>query len=1099
MKWKIQRQIIIMSKYVVIGLFIQCLLAGMLLANTSVGQHKSLEEIYVKVDWKNVKVKEAFSSLNSLAGFSFTYFETGLNTEQSISLKSKKISLAEVLRTISVEANLHFKRVNSKIYVKRKDGSFDRAIEEIILDQNQQKVTGTVTSAEDGEPLPGVSILIKGTQSGTTTDFNGNYALEVPDGEDVLVFSFIGFQSKEIFVNNQSIINIALDPDLEQLEEVVVIGYGTAKKKDLTGAIASVDLEPTRTVPNVNPVQSLRGRVAGVVVTDNGRPGSDASIQIRGRNSISASNEPLIVLDGIIYTGGRLSDINPGDIESIHVLKDASSTAVYGSLAANGVIEVTTKKGKLGAPRVSLNTYYGKSDYAHIPDYLDANQYLRVRKDAEIADGGPVPFQPIELENMAAGKSIEPFEAIRQNAPMYNGELSISGKTDKVTYYMSGSYTNSKSPVYGDNFSRISGRLNLDANVTEWLKIGMNTGYSVRDNSGFRASLEHTTYLSPYASLYYEDGVPRPQPMDIGLVGNPLFGSIQNDNQRKQKTLFVNLYTDIQLPVEGLFYRLNTGYTQRNDTDFQYRPSFDRDAFFNLGSGSKNYYEAQNFTLENIIKYSKLIGTDHEINATFLYGIYELKDENSYLSSNNIFNDALGWNSLEIGENFNIDTGAGQSQQSSVMGRLGYRYKGRYIIDFSLRQDGYSAFGPGNKYGTFPAVGMSWNMIEEEFLANSGFIDNLKLRISWGKNGNRGVSRYSSLSNVDRVNYVFGDGGSTSVGLYPSSMANPNLGWETTTSTNIGVDFGILTNRITGSIDIYKSITTDLLLRQTIPNTNGYETFLRNIGETENKGIEISLNTVNIQAGEFMWSSNFAFSHNRNKIVKLTGRDIDGDGVEDDDIASNWFIGHPLGSNYDYVFDGIYQEGDDVSAIPGAEPGHIRFKDLDGDGIITPEDRTVLHSNQPDFNLGFTNTFSYKGFTLMALLTIRQGGYSPNSTLNPGTNFYDQANILDVPYWTPENPINTHPAINYKNPLGYRFYQGRNYVRLQDISLSYSLASSVIEKVKLQGLQLYVSGKNLFTWTDWMGWDPEFGSGSRNPGNNGPLLKTFTVGLSIQF
>ena len=837
-----------------------------------------------------------------------------------------------------------------------------------------------------------------------------------------------------------------------------------------------------------------------MTVTDNGRPGSDASITIRGRNSISASNDPLIVLDGVIYAGGRLSDINPGDIESIDILKDASSTAVYGSLAANGVIEITTKKGKSGKPRISLNSYYGLSDFANIPNYLNADQYLRFRQDAERADGGTLPFQAIEQTNIDAGISIDPFEEIRRSAPMSNNELSISGKADRITYYISGSYSNVKSPVKGDNFSRIAGRVNLDVAATDWLNIGLNTGYSSRDNSGIRANLERTTLLSPFANLYYEDGVPRPQPMGIGLVPNPLSGHELWDNFVKAKTLFVNSYADIVLPIKGLSYRFNLGYTQRNDDNFFYTPGFQREQFFNLGSGNKNHYEAQNLTLENIVKYNQVINNDHELNFTFLYGVYVLEDQGSRISSNNIFNDALGWNSLEIGDNYDISSFAGESQQLSTMGRVGYRYKGKYIVDFSLRRDGYSAFGAGNKFGVFPAVGLSWNVIEEAFLSNSSFFDILKIRASWGKNGNRGVNRYSSLSNMSRTNYVFGDGAATSVGLFTTSMANPNLGWETTTSTNFGVDFAILKSRISGSAEVYYSRTTDLLLNQTIPNTSGFRNFLRNIGETENKGLEISLNSVNMERGDFSWSTNVAFTLNRNKILRLTGRDVDGDGIEDDDIASRWFIGHPLGSNFDFVFDGIFQEGDDdLSLIPGAQPGHIRFVDVDGDGQITANDRTVLHSDQPDFLVGITNVFSYKAFSLMVMFNARQGGFSPIPTINPGTNFYDLANVLDVPYWTPENPINTHPAINYRNPLGYQFYQSRSFVRLQDVSLSYSFPQVILDRVKVNRIEMYVSGKNLLTWTKWQGWDPEFGSGGRNPGNNGPLLKSYTLGLNIQF
>lgn len=1088
------------SKWTFYGLLGQLIFTGILLAYEGNAQDvKSVRENFITIEFRNSSLVDAFNQLEEITGYHFAYENSKIDNRIRLTKQYSSLTrVSDVLMDISEQANLQFRQVNKTIIVSQQKGAQKEAAPiEVIIDGIT--ITGRVTASEDNSGLPGVNVIVKGTSQGTVTDIEGNYILEVPDENAILVFSSVGYLSEEVIVGGKTVIDILMTPNITALDELVVIGYGTAKKQDLTGSIATVNLENTRTIPNANPIQMFRNTVAGVVVTDNGRPGSDASIQIRGRNSISASNAPLIVLDGVIYTGGSLSDINPGDIESIHILKDASSTAIYGALAANGVIEITTKKGTTQKPSIGLNTFYGVSDFAHIPDYLDAEQYIAVRKDAEKADGGPVPFYPIELENMEKGQSIEPWEEIRQSAPTYNAELSVSGKADRVNYFMSGAYITSKSPVAGDNFSRISGRMNLNAIITDWLNIGVNTGYTSKDYSGNRASLVDASYLSPWGSLFYDDGVPIRKPQNVGLVNNPLFNTIWNDRENISNTLFMNAYTNIEFPIPGLNYKLNVGYTQRNDHTFIFNNSYDRDEFFNLGSGSKNFSEIQNFTLENIVKYSKVFNNDNEFNATLLYGIYEFDEESSFLSSNNIWNDALGWNALQIGEGFNINTTARQTQQTSAMARIGYRYKGKYMIDASIRRDGYSAFGEGRKYGNFPSIGASWVLINEKFMSQNKWIDNLKVRLSWGENGNRGVAPYSSLSNVTGTNYVFGDVGVPSVGQYITTMANPNLGWETTTSTNFGIDFGFLNNRINGSMDVYISHTSDLLLSQTIPNTNGFETFLRNIGETENRGFELNLNTINVVSGDFTWGSNIAFTLNRNKIVRLTGRDVDNDGIEDDDIASGWFIGKPLGSNFDYVFDGIYQEGDDVSELPGSQPGHIRFKDIDGDGTITPNDRQWLHSNQPDFIMGFTNTFSYKGFSLMAVLAIRQGGFSPNSSLNLGTSFYDQANILDLPYWTPENPLNDRPALNYRNPLGYGFYQDRSFVRLQDVSLAYTFNSTTLEKLKLGSMQIYVSGKNLFTWTDWVGWDPEHGVGGVNPGNAGPLMKTYTIGLNVQF
>ncbi|WP_229201330.1 SusC/RagA family TonB-linked outer membrane protein [Arcticibacterium luteifluviistationis] len=1061
----------------------------------------------VTITLNQTSLIDALQEIEEKTGVKFSYNSrmTELNEKVNLTAEDEALSsvLTKTLKPLGVSYILISNRIvlrkiaKGQATLKESFGGINYVLPEKIL----QTVSGTVKD-DTGETLPGVSIVVKGTTNGTTTDIDGSFTLNVPTKSSVLVFSFVGYLAQEVTVGNQSQINVNLKLDTQALDEVVVVGYGTAKKKDLTGAVSSVNIEDTRLQPNTNASQILRGTTAGVQVIDNGRPGQAGSIRIRGINSISASTDPLIVLDGIIYAGGSLADINPNDIESMDVLKDASSTAVYGSLAANGVIEITTKKGKSGKPKFSLNSYIGASDYAYLPNYLNPEQYLAARKDAEIAEGGSVPFSVLELANIAAGRSINPFDEIKQAAPMSNYQLSVSGKTDKVNYFFSGAYTASKSPVKGDNFSRLSSRLNLGVQATDWLKIGINSGFSSIDNSGVRASLESASYLGPYGSLFLEDGVsPNPLPQNVGLVQNPILGTLLDDNKSIKNILFTNAYADVSI-WKGLSYKMNAGYTRTDSKNFGYSPSYI--PLNRLGAGSKQHGESQNFTLENIVKYKQKIAKNHNLDLTLLYGVYELSNQSSFLSSRNIFNDALGYNALEIGEGFVIDAGASQNRQISNMARLGYNIASKYFFTLSMRRDGYSAFGEGEKYGIFPAAAFSWNISDEPFFQNISQVDFLKLRASWGRNGNRGVSEYSSLSQVGQNNYVFGDGSATSIGLSTTTLANPNLGWETTESFNVGVDMEAFSERVNASLNFYSSNTFDLLLNQTIPNTNGFENFLRNIGETKNTGFELDVKTLNVQKGNFTWNTNLAFSMNRNKIQKLTGRDIDLDGIEDDDIASGWFIGYPLGSNFDYVFDGIFQEGDDLGLIRGAQVGDIKFKDISGpngepDGSITPLDRMVISDNQAKFNMGITNIFSYKNFSLSVALNIREGGESSNSLINPGSNFFDLANFLNTPYWTTSNPIDTNPRINYRNPLGYGFYQDRSFVRLQDVSLSYNVPERWADMLHVSGLQVYASGKNLHTWTSWEGWDPEFGGGGRNPGDNGPLLKTFVGGINVSF
>lgn len=1074
-------------------------------ANMAIGQELLSKSITITV--RDKSLRNVLHLIEKQADVKFSYNPQVVPVHNEITMSATNQSVAVILETLLNPISIEYNLVGRQIILTklRASDKSKRETENPRPENSARKdartINGTVRD-ETGGGLPGVSIVVKGTQTGTVTGINGEYSLDIPDGATHITFSFVGYLPQEIEIGNKSQIDVKLATDTKSLDELVVVGYGTARKKDLTGAVASVNVEDTRQQPNTNASQMLRGTTAGVQVNDNGRPGQAGSINIRGINSISASNSPLIVLDGVIYAGGNLADINPNDIESIDILKDASSTAIYGSLAANGVIEITTKKGKTGKPTFAFNSYIGSSDYAYLPKQLSAERYLAARKDAEIAEGGPVPFQPIELANIAAGRTIDPFEEIKQKAPMSNYELSVAGKTEKVNYFLSGGYMRSKSPIRGDNFSRISSRINLGVQATDWLKLGVNSGFTSRDDSGVRADLAATSYLSPFASLYLEDGIsPRPLPQDLGLVSNPLLGNILNTRNSVTNVLFSNAYADVSI-WKGLSYKLNVGYTRTDSSLFIYNRSY---APLNrLGSGSKKQGETQNFTFENILTFKHQLTQNQALDLTVLYGAYEFKKQFSVLSSQNIFNDALGYNALEIGESHNIDTGAAKNTQNSSMARLGYTLSRKYFVTLSVRRDGYSAFGTGKKYGVFPAAALSWNISEESFLSDVRQLNFLKVRASWGRNGNRGVSEYSSLSQIGQNNYVFGDGSATSVGLSTTSLANPNLGWETTESFNFGTDIQAFSNRVNLSVNYYHTNTFDLLLEQTIPNTNGFEKFLRNIGETKNHGMEFDLKTVNVMKAGFNWNTNLAFSFNRNRIVKLTGRDLNNDGREDDDIASGWFIGQPIGSNFDYVFDGIFQEGDDLSLIPGAKPGDIKFKDISGpdgvpDGKITPEDRTVISSNQRKYNLGITNILSFKGISLTSTFNIVQGGYSPMGLINPGSNFYDQANFLDVPYWTPDNPINTHARINYRNPLGYAFYESRSFVRLQDISLSYFLPEDILKNVRIGSLQVYVSAKNLATWTKWKGWDPEFGGGGRSPGNNGPLMKTFIAGINVSF
>jgi TonB-linked SusC/RagA family outer membrane protein len=1085
MKRKLLYLIKMVSKNLMYGFIVQCLFLTAAMAHGTNAQVKPIDKTFVVLQKNVFGIEEIFKNLESMTDYKFVYTEEVVQNTKQIQVKKKRQSVNDILIEIASSSNLKFKQVDNSIFVGERSNQL--SADENAAKDDRIEVKGNVKDPK-GEAFPGVTVTVQGTSTGTVTDIDGNFSLDVPEGSS-LIFSFIGFERQTVEVVGGTFIQITLFEDLSSLEEVVVIGYGSSRKIDLTGAVSSMSMEDFELQPNVNFTQAIRGSVAGVSVVDNGRAGSDGSIVIRGNGSISGSNAPLIVLDGIPYYGG-LSDINSNDIESIDILKDGSSAAIYGSRASNGVIMVTTKKGKNEKPRFNYNGFYGFSDFAFVPNSLGPEKYLKLKQDASAFTGRDLTqLNPLEEESLENGWTIDPWEAIKQDAPMQNHELSISGNTDKVNYYISGTFVDQKSPLYGDQFSRITGRINLDVKVTDWLKVGTNTGYTVKDYSGNEADFSVVNFLSPYSQLFDQDGQIYRLPMNDGLVTNPLFGPYQNQNHDVRNNLFSNIYAEVKLPVEGLTFMVRNGNTLLQNEVFGFNPSFNREGFNILASGFKSHNKTYNLVLENILRYDKSITEDHNIDVTLLYGFESSKSNSSRLSSNNIFNDVLGYHGLGIGENQTVQTGAVESTAVSSMARVGYRYQEKYMLNFTVRRDGFSAFGEDKKYGVFPSMGASWVLSNEDFFKSS-FVDLLKLRASYGKNGNRGVNPYTAQSNIAVTQYVFGDGGLPSIGLYPTSFANPLLGWETTLGSNLGIDFGFLKSRINGSLELYNNNTSDLLLQLSIPNVNGYSQFFTNIGKMNNKGVELTLNTVNIDKGGMQWTSTLIYTLNRNEIIELNGKE--------DDIASRRFIGEPLFTHFDYVFDGIWQDGDDTSIDPTARPGYIRFKDVDQDGLITPADRQVIGTSQPDFFWGITNNFSYKGFMFSFLINGVVGGISPNPVTNPGTNFYDRVNVLDMPYWTPENPLEDRPSVGYPNPYGYGFYQNRDYVRLQDITLSYNFPKSLTSKLKINQTRVYVSAKNLKTWTNWMGYDPEHGqAGTFNPGLAGPLLKSIIFGLNI--
>lgn len=970
----------------------------------------------------------------------------------------------------------------------------------------QSTTVSGIVKDPNGETLIGVTIKIKGSTGGATTNTEGTYSLTLKGTNEVLVFTYIGYVPQEIALNGKARLDIVLQPDSKVLDDVYIVGYGTQSKRNITGSVTKVDMAKTATLPNTNISQALRGSVAGVQVTDDGRPGQSGSILIRGPRSLSASNNPLVVLDGIIFSGS-LADINPNDVQSMEILKDASASAIYGSRAANGVILVTSKKGTTEKPNIRFNAFNGLSDWAYEVKLFDVKRYVQSKLDWRAQSGleaDPTKISTYlnksEADNYNNGISHDPWKEAAQRGKIGSYDVSISGRSKYTNYYISGALVDEKGLIFNDNQKRTSVRVNIDNEITDWLSFGINSTFVHRDLSGISADLSNAYTNSPLGTWYYSDGKPTQYVVpEDQAYGNSIRASILTTNEEVYDNLFSNFYAKLTIPfIKGLGYRVNYSPNYRWNHNYNF---FRQDTHLTNNTTNASKFDQKNFdwVLENILTYNKQFGKDHAIDFTLLYGRNHYGFESTTSTADQLSSDALGFNSLGLGSILSNTSTAEASEGISSMFRFNYRFKEKYLLTLTARRDGSSVFAENNKYATFPSGSLAWIISDEPFIKKMPFIDLLKLRVSYGAVGNQAIGAYQSLSLSSTTQYVYGDGGATSLGIYPSSMANPNLKWETTYTANAAVDFDLFKGRLGGTLEVYNSNTHDLLVRRSIPVMSGYNSLLANIGETNNKGIEVTLNSINVRKDKFEWGTNFVFSANRNKIVHLYNTDTNGDGIEDNDLSNNWFIGHPITSYYDYVMDGIYQVGDQIPA--GSKPGFVRLKDLNADGKIDSKDRTVIGSGgQPDFRMGLTNIFRYSNVSLSISVNAMKGWISNFPLLNtavspnaPGRGL----NQLDAGYWTAENQSTTRPSLVYNNPLSHGWYVSRNFVRIQDVSFSYQFSKDLLNKLKMTNLRLFLSGKNLYTFTKWPGADPE--SGGTSPASFYPMARTVTFGVNVGF
>ncbi|GGZ23624.1 SusC/RagA family TonB-linked outer membrane protein [Echinicola pacifica] len=964
------------------------------------------------------------------------------------------------------------------------------------------KITGVVSATEFEGGLPGATILEKGTNNGTVTDVNGKFSISVSEGA-TLVFSSVGYISQEKKVANSSSLKVSLEPDITNLEEVVVIGYGTVKKRDLTGAVTSVKSEDIRQVPAQNPLESIQGKVAGVDITrGSGSSSSGINIRIRGNRSIGAGNNPLFIVDGV--QTGNIDNINPNDIESMEFLKDASSTAIYGWQGANGIVIVTTKKGATGTPKVTFNSYFGLSQVSRYPSVMNGDEYAAIKREANRTTGkwsseadDPLIFNTQELAAVQNGDWIDYQDLLFKNGTQQNYNIGVNAGSDKTKVYTSLDYYSEKGILKFDDIKRYTLRANVDHTFNNWVKAGLQSQVANRDESYRRDPLNMANKIIPLGTVYDENGDFIVYPLGGSSI-SPLADEQVDvfSNTGKITDVIANVYLELK-PFAGFSFRSNFGSSISNSRIGLFEGS---NSISRNGGNSRAQYTASNsrfFNWDNVINYSKEI-KDHSFAITALSSYVQNEGDNVLAQGESqLLPGQLYFGLGNAPDNITINSGYAKWNVLSFAARLNYNYKGKYLITLTDRADGASRLSKGNKWAFFPSAAFAWRIVDENFMENIASISELKLRLSYGVAGNSGIQPYGTQSSLTRMPMAFGESSFQGFTFSPL-LGNPDAGWELSATTNLGVDFGLWKNRLSATVDIYDTRTSDLLLPRGLPPTTGVQQVYQNIGKTRNHGVEIGLNTVNIESKDFQWESMITFTRNQEEIVSLVTEGVD-------DIGNGWFVGEPISVFYDYEKLGIWQssEADEAQSF-GQAPGDIKVRDLNGDGQIDAvNDRKVLGGdNRPNWFGGLNNKINYKGFDLSVYLFARWG-----QTINP--NFlsrYDRQSNLNnsstaIDYWTPENPTNEYPRPNaglsgsstlYWSTIGY---VDGSYIRLRNLSLGYTLP--VKDNPLFSNVRIYLSGTNLLTWTKSSKldeYDPE-----RGGGESFPMLKSYMFGLNLGF
>jgi TonB-linked SusC/RagA family outer membrane protein len=1066
-------------------------------------------------------LKEVFLEIEKKTEYRFLFNDNLLQDAVRVTLDVRNELVKDVLAKLLVNTSLDFKVVNDNLIVIVSKGREIKGV----------PIHGKIVNAQN-QPVVGASVLEKGTHNGANTNDQGEFDLTTESNKAVLVISSVGFNPLEFPLNGNTSFTITLKEDFSKLNEVVVVGYGTARRKDVTGAVTSVKVEGSALslMPNLNALEALRGNVPGLNIGPVNTAGGQPSVLIRGQRSISGSNDPLILLDGVIYLGS-ISDINPNDIASFDILKDAVSAATYGSRSANGIIAITTKKGKTGKPVISFKSETGFQRWQNRPKMMKAAEWITVvNARNKYAAGSTNWMQAGELANMQAGKETTWLDLVTQTGLIQDYQVAVSGAAANINYYLSGSYNDNKGIVVGDKFKRISALGKINTRITTWFEMGVDAAWSRRDYSGIAANIGSAEIMSPYGVVYRDSlGDLEKYPYTQSLI-NPLWGVNDGtiDNMDITTTYRLNTYGVVTLPwIKGLSYRMNLLNNQeRHDAgNFTYERYYIKE-----GAGIAGRYDpasvqsllsnangnlmtdvTNSYVFDNILTYERAFGK-HRLTATAVATRDHLKFQDINSTGSNFAangNTVLGMYGLSKATVQKVNLNNTERSNIGYLGRVNYSFNDKYYLTASWRRDGASVFGADKRWANFAAIGGAWLISRESFLQHFKPLNSLKLKFSWGQNGNQGLSPYATLSQVlngsaGDARYEFSNAqGTIFYGLVQSTLGNSSLGWEKTAATNAGFESGWLNNRLFVDVDVYYTQTTDQIFVRTIPIMTGFKTQLSSLGQVNNTGIELTVRSMNIEQKTLSWGSELTFWKNSNILKHLYREDKDHDGREDDDIANNFFIGRSLGAIYGFKQNGIVQTNDnDYIAMTGAAPGAPKYIDLNKDGKIDANDRTIVGYTKENFRLNLSNTVRYKNFELYLMVSGIFGGnntYLASNTsayMTSGTGRFND-NSISKPYWTPQNPSNVYPSAYFAGDSRFLGLQSRAFVRVQDLSIAYSFKGDWLKQSHINSVRVFATGRNLATFTKWVGGDPETGTTVQS--NTFPVATTYSFGANISF